>query len=86
MEAQESREIGGFYPANGVVVGADGVGFWLPLLARTVAQVTGVTDYNIVQNNGTFVFYFCANYVHGQLLTRSQEREQRKSYPMYIFT
>lgn len=27
-------------------------GFWLPLLARTVAQVTGVTDYNIVQNNG----------------------------------
>jgi diadenosine tetraphosphate (Ap4A) HIT family hydrolase len=27
-------------------------GFWLPLLARTVAKVTGVTDYNIVQNNG----------------------------------
>lgn len=36
MEAVESRDIG----------------FWLPLLARTVAQVTGVTDYNIVQNNG----------------------------------
>jgi hypothetical protein len=27
-------------------------GFWLPLLARTVAAVTGVSDYNIVQNNG----------------------------------
>lgn len=36
MEAVESREIG----------------FWLPLLARTVAKVTGVSDYNIVQNNG----------------------------------
>ncbi|KAH7388714.1 HIT-like domain-containing protein [Pyrenochaeta sp. MPI-SDFR-AT-0127] len=28
------------------------IGFWLPILARTVAKVTGVTDYNIVQNNG----------------------------------
>ena len=27
-------------------------GFWLPVLARTVAKVTGVVDYNIVQNNG----------------------------------
>ncbi|CAO2650441.1 Nn.00g017330.m01.CDS01 [Neocucurbitaria sp. VM-36] len=36
MGAVESREIG----------------FWLPILARTVANVTGVTDYNIVQNNG----------------------------------
>ncbi|KAH4815846.1 hypothetical protein JI435_071080 [Parastagonospora nodorum SN15] len=36
MGAVESREIG----------------FWLPLLARTVSLVTGVSDYNIVQNNG----------------------------------
>ncbi|KAF2452378.1 HIT-like domain-containing protein [Lineolata rhizophorae] len=28
------------------------VGFWLPLIARAVANVVGVTDYNIVQNNG----------------------------------
>ncbi|OAL50720.1 HIT-like protein [Pyrenochaeta sp. DS3sAY3a] len=28
------------------------IGFWLPILARTVAKTTGVTDYNIVQNNG----------------------------------
>ncbi|KAL5120296.1 hypothetical protein ACEQ8H_001854 [Pleosporales sp. CAS-2024a] len=28
------------------------IGFWLPLLARTVSIVTGVSDYNIVQNNG----------------------------------
>lgn len=27
-------------------------GFWLPLLAKAVVKVTGVTDYNIVQNNG----------------------------------
>lgn len=27
-------------------------GFWLPLLAKAVVKATGVTDYNIVQNNG----------------------------------
>lgn len=31
-------------------------GFWLPILARVVSRVTGVTDYNIVQNNGKFAF------------------------------
>ncbi|KAH9870366.1 hypothetical protein IAQ61_005840 [Plenodomus lingam] len=36
MEADESKEIG----------------FYLPLLARTVSKVTSVSDYNIVQNNG----------------------------------
>jgi diadenosine tetraphosphate (Ap4A) HIT family hydrolase len=34
-------------------------GFWLPLLARTVARVTGVTDYNIVQNNGEWGYGLC---------------------------
>lgn len=29
-----------------------GVGFWLPVLAKVVARVTGTTDYNLVQNNG----------------------------------
>ena len=38
MEAEESRDIG----------------FWLPLLAKAVKNVTGTADYNIVQNNGTF--------------------------------
>ena len=28
------------------------VGFWLPLLAKAVKNVTGTGDYNIVQNNG----------------------------------
>jgi diadenosine tetraphosphate (Ap4A) HIT family hydrolase len=36
MEPEESRD----------------VGFWLPLLAKAVKGVTGVADYNIVQNNG----------------------------------
>jgi diadenosine tetraphosphate (Ap4A) HIT family hydrolase len=39
MEPEESRDIG----------------FWLPLLAKAVKNVTGVNDYNIVQNNGMFV-------------------------------
>lgn len=34
------------------------VGFWLPVLARMVSKVTGVSDYNIVQNNGMFEIYF----------------------------
>lgn len=36
MEPEESRD----------------VGFWLPLLAKAVKNVTGTGDYNIVQNNG----------------------------------
>lgn len=32
----------------------DGVGFWLPVLSRVVSKVAGVTDWNIVQNNGEF--------------------------------
>jgi hypothetical protein len=36
MEPEESRDIG----------------FWLPLLAGAIKNVTGTTDYNIVQNNG----------------------------------
>jgi diadenosine tetraphosphate (Ap4A) HIT family hydrolase len=64
MEAVESREIGKsvlFFARINIFVTSwrdnadyvcDYLGFWLPILARTVARVTGVTDYNIVQNNG----------------------------------
>lgn len=30
------------------------MGFWLPVLSRVLATVTGVHDWNIVQNNGIF--------------------------------
>ena len=61
MGAVESREIGMsvcLLPSLSGVCRKSEVkdltvqGFWLPLLARTVSKVTGVTDYNIVQNNG----------------------------------
>ena len=65
MGAVESREIGKFVLFllcfglfMGTYVANSEQGFWLPLLARTVAKVTGVTDYNIVQNNGQFVPLF----------------------------
>lgn len=32
----------------------DDLGYWLPILARVVKKVAGVTDYNIVQNNGMY--------------------------------
>jgi predicted esterase len=28
------------------------IGFWLPVLARVVAKVSGCNNYNVVQNNG----------------------------------
>jgi diadenosine tetraphosphate (Ap4A) HIT family hydrolase len=40
VEEDESRELG----------------LWLPRLSRVLANVTGVHDWNIVQNNGTWIF------------------------------
>jgi hypothetical protein len=34
------------------------LGSWLRRLSRVLAGVTGVWDWNIVQNNGMFVFFF----------------------------
>jgi diadenosine tetraphosphate (Ap4A) HIT family hydrolase len=37
------------------------LGLWLPRLSRVLANVTGVHDWNIVQNNGAFgIFPFSA--------------------------
>ncbi len=30
------------------------MGRWLPVLSRVLARVTGVEDYNVVQNNGPY--------------------------------
>lgn len=32
------------------------IGRWLPILSRVLAKVTGVWDWNIVQNNGMCYF------------------------------
>ncbi|KAF2030140.1 HIT-like protein [Setomelanomma holmii] len=68
MEAIESREIG----------------FWLPLLARTVAKVTGVTDYNIVQNNGARAAQVVPH-VHFHIIPRpaSMPEIKNKSWTMF---
>lgn len=62
------------------------LGIWLPRLSRVLANVTGVWDWNIVQNNGMApsrvplcVFLSGANWV---IL---QELLLRKSYHMCIF-
>lgn len=54
LDNVESRDIGMFFkPFSTCYINIEHeTGFWLPILARTVAKVTGVTDYNIVQNNG----------------------------------
>ncbi|KAH6615364.1 HIT-like domain-containing protein [Boeremia exigua] len=68
MEAQESREIG----------------FWLPLLARTVAKVTGVTDYNIVQNNGARAAQVVPH-VHFHIIPRPATKPEIKSRSWTMF-
>jgi diadenosine tetraphosphate (Ap4A) HIT family hydrolase len=40
------------------------LGFWLPVLAKAVKNVTGVGDYNIVQNNGMFYPSHCPISTH----------------------
>ncbi|KAJ4341894.1 hypothetical protein N0V87_001559 [Didymella glomerata] len=68
MEAQESREIG----------------FWLPLLARTVAKVTGVSDYNIVQNNGARAAQVVPH-VHFHIIPRPATMPEIKSKSWTMF-
>jgi diadenosine tetraphosphate (Ap4A) HIT family hydrolase len=43
------------------------LGEWLPRLSRVLANVTGVWDWNIVQNNGSF---FSILFMNGELLIR----------------
>ncbi|KAH8727514.1 HIT-like domain-containing protein [Phaeosphaeriaceae sp. PMI808] len=68
MEAVESRE----------------VGFWLPLLARTIAKVTGVTDYNIVQNNGARAAQVVPH-VHFHIIPRPETMPQIKNKSWTMF-
>ncbi|KAL1637961.1 hypothetical protein SLS58_009078 [Diplodia intermedia] len=68
------------------VQGAEGkdVGFWLPLLAKTVSRVTGVTDYNIVQNNGARAAQVVPH-VHFHIIPRPPRMPelQNKSWTMF---
>ncbi|EUC42900.1 hypothetical protein COCMIDRAFT_39072 [Bipolaris oryzae ATCC 44560] len=68
MEVVESREIG----------------FWLPILARTVAKVTGVTDYNIVQNNGARAAQVVPH-VHFHIIPRPESMPEIKSKSWTMF-
>jgi hypothetical protein len=70
LEGGEGSEIGAFSISFVMLMGGEvfwhvmvmcgelvltfGAGFWLPVLAKVVARVTGTTDYNLVQNNGMF--------------------------------
>ncbi|KAF7676939.1 hit-like protein [Alternaria burnsii] len=68
MEPVESREIG----------------FWLPVLARTVAKVTGVTDYNIVQNNGARAAQVVPH-VHFHIIPRPETMPEIKNKSWTMF-
>ena len=84
MEAQESREIGTFPKTASVVLWLMSLGFWLPLLARTVAKVTGVSDYNIVQNNGARAAQVVPH-VHFHIIPRPATMPEIKSKSWTMF-
>jgi hypothetical protein len=50
-------EFGELEMERNVLMCRECLGFWLPILARVVSKVTGVEDYNIVQNNGMFLLF-----------------------------
>lgn len=58
------------------------IGEWLPILSRALCEVTGVEDWNIVQNNGVRAAQV-VGHVHFHLIPRYQEgREERKKNGM----
>ncbi|KAF2202706.1 HIT-like protein [Delitschia confertaspora ATCC 74209] len=63
--------------------GAD-VGFWLPVLARMVSRVTGVSDYNIVQNNGARAAQVVPH-VHFHIIPRPETLPELKSKSWTMF-
>jgi diadenosine tetraphosphate (Ap4A) HIT family hydrolase len=68
-----------------VIEGADGIqGFWLPLLARTVSKVTGVIDYNIVQNNGARAAQVVPH-VHFHIIPRPESMPEIKNKSWTMF-
>ncbi|KAF1956105.1 HIT-like protein [Byssothecium circinans] len=60
------------------------MGFWLPILSRVVAKVTGVTDYNIVQNNGVRAAQVVPH-VHFHIIPRPETRPEIKSRSWTMF-
>jgi diadenosine tetraphosphate (Ap4A) HIT family hydrolase len=66
--------------------GADGsdVGFWLPVLSRVVSRVAGVTDWNIVQNNGARAAQVVPH-VHFHIIPRPESRPEIKSRSWTMF-
>ncbi|KAF2704513.1 HIT-like protein [Pleomassaria siparia CBS 279.74] len=60
------------------------VGFWLPVLARVVSKVTGVSDYNIVQNNGARAAQVVPH-VHFHIIPRPESMPQIKNKSWTMF-
>ncbi|KAF2447629.1 HIT-like protein [Karstenula rhodostoma CBS 690.94] len=60
------------------------MGFWLPVLSRVVSQVTGVKDWNIVQNNGARAAQVVPH-VHFHIIPRPESRPEIKSKSWTMF-
>jgi len=60
------------------------VGFWLPVLAKVVAKVTGTSDYNIVQNNGVRAAQVVPH-VHFHIIPRPESVPELKNKSWTMF-
>ncbi|KAF2648369.1 HIT-like protein [Lophiostoma macrostomum CBS 122681] len=60
------------------------MGFWLPVLARVVCRITGVEDYNIVQNNGARAAQVVPH-VHFHIIPRPETKPEIKSKSWTMF-
>lgn len=60
------------------------MGFWLPVLSRVVSKVTGVSDWNIVQNNGARAAQVVPH-VHFHIIPRPESRPEIKSRSWTMF-
>ncbi|KAF2003246.1 HIT-like protein [Amniculicola lignicola CBS 123094] len=61
-----------------------GMCFWLPVIARAVCKVTGVTDYNIVQNNGARAAQVVPH-VHFHIIPRPETMPEIKNKSWTMF-
>ncbi|KAK3203855.1 hypothetical protein GRF29_106g800974 [Pseudopithomyces chartarum] len=70
----------------GDMTGEDGkeMGFWLPILSRVVSKVTGVSDWNIVQNNGARAAQVVPH-VHFHIIPRPESKPELKSRSWTMF-
>ena len=74
------RTLGDLYacPSNDAHASAQALGQWLPVVSRALCKVTGIEDWNVVQNNGERAAQVVPH-VHFHLIPRYQEGRRERA-------